>query len=132
MQDVDCTYPTPLGWCGAMSSHGHHSAQGVGKHSLSRGHSLTWLRVPRACKGARAVWFSGSWASRHRWDATEELRTELGRTGLDLAQDGGGGFWLVLQGESLTGLWWQAAGLVVEVAVSSGGFLQEIRWQLCR
>lgn len=56
----------------------------VGKCDLSTGHSQSWLWVP-SLQGGRAVWFSSSWSSRRHWDATKELRTEWGSTGLDRA-----------------------------------------------
>lgn len=88
------------------------------------GHSWSCFRGPWACKEARAVWFSGTWASRRRWDAVKEMRTERGTSGLDLAWGRGGkeGSTLVSPvGESL----WQdggggGGGLVAGPAGSTG------------
>lgn len=90
-------YPATAGWvsgCGKPRTR----LQGVGKH----GQGCPGLQ------GGRAIWFSGSWASRHCWDAEEKLRTELGSSGMYLARSQGGrdvgssGWSRGERGESLT------------------------------
>lgn len=90
--------------------------------------------MSQACKGGRAIWFLGSWASKHHWDAGEELRTGVGvRVGwLDLAQgqrEKGRSSWSCkespwLEGVGLQVWWWLWLGV-------QGGLLQ-IRQLLCR
>lgn len=84
--------------------HPQDTALRVGKHNL--GHrtqpELTVGGVSPglwACKKARVIWFSSSWASvQVPLEAPEELRTEWGPAGLDLAWGRRGGFRLVPQG----------------------------------
>lgn len=74
-----------------------HRSRGGEAHSLKH---RTQLELAWGFLGLqRAVWFSGSLASRCRWDATEELRMEWGPTGLNLARaEGEEGLRLVRQG----------------------------------
>lgn len=45
--------------------------------------SKAWGGVSVDLQGGRGVWFSGFWASRHLWDAAEELKTEWGHAGAE-------------------------------------------------
>jgi hypothetical protein len=116
-EGVHCTYPTLLPWlpCGYQAmGKPRDTALGVGKYSLrgstvwGAGDSRGWLRVPRACKEGRTIWFSGSRTPRH-------VRAEngVGACRLDLAWGGGWGrreLWLVPWWGFL--VWrWQWAGL---------------------
>lgn len=117
---LDLTPRSCVAGVGLWKVDGHLLASGVGKHSLSAGHFRAGLGVP-GLKGALAVGFLGSWASRHCWDAGEELRTVCGPAELDLAWDEGEKeiLQLILQRESLAWLPW-TAGLVAAIVGDSG------------
>jgi hypothetical protein len=93
-----------------------HTTLGVGEHSLRSQGPQSWLGGPQACKEARAIWFSGSWAPRHHLEPQKSWE-EWGVCGLDIPQDrrGKGALWLDPAGiESLVcltgGLAWLMAG----------------------
>lgn len=65
-RSFDCAYPTLApGGCQAMGSF-RTPLLGVGERSP--GDSRSWLGDLRACVEDWAVWFSGSWISKHHWE----------------------------------------------------------------
>lgn len=112
-----------MGGCAGSLKPGR--CQAVGKSSRSGEVHVTaraGLGFPGPIRRPGAVWFSGSWASRHHWNAAEELRTEWESEGLDIAQDQGrkGIGW---SSGIVLGLPVEAAGSVVAPLGTEGAFL---------